>query len=257
MEGLDYAKIHGKTATFGFWFNTTASGIFPVSFRNNAFNRSYVTTFSASVGWQFITVTIPMDTSAGGTWLFNNGTGLSVLVGGVAGTTFQTLTLNSWQAGNYLSTNTATNWAATAGATINIAQFSIVEGSYAMGGGTNFSRCGKDVQQELAMCQRYYEKSYEMGTAVGSVADQGIINLIATVTGNTLVPIFMKVTKRTQPSFTLYPRSGLTPGNWWNYNNSANTSAAIQVGSSSIFAVSVTATSGNNVGGHFTADAGL
>lgn len=161
MEGLDYEKIHSKTITVGFWANPSVAGTYSFSMGNSAGNRSYVTTFSLSVGWQFVSFTVPLDTT--GTWNFDNTLGLVIFIGQVSGTTFQTSTTNAWQAGNFLTATGATNWMATAGATLRIAQFSMIEGPLGLSA-TGFARQGRGIQQELALCQRYIEVFGTTGT---------------------------------------------------------------------------------------------
>ena len=156
QEGTDYAKLHGKVVTLGFWVKGTVSGIYAVSIRNNNSDRSYVTnvTLNSANTWEFKTITVTLDNT--GTWTFDaSGRGLIVSIGSVAGTNQSTNTLNQWQSGNFVSSTTATNWMATNGATLKITMFSIVEGSLGFGQ-TGFQRAGKSIQQELAMCQRLF-----------------------------------------------------------------------------------------------------
>jgi hypothetical protein len=153
MEGFDYEKIHTKTVTFGFWCKTSVGGTYSLALRNSAGNRSYVTTFTQSAAtWQYQTITITLDNT--GTWLFNSGIGLQIDIGAITGTTFQTSTLNAWQGGLFISASTATNYQATAGATLQVAQLALVEGPLGLGA-TGFARNSKSIASELASCQRY------------------------------------------------------------------------------------------------------
>ena len=258
MEGFDYAKIHAKTATFSFWFNTTVAGTYPFALVNSTGTRSYVTTYSAPVGWSFQSFTIPLDTVTA-SWVFLNNLALLVAMATAAGSTWQTSTLNTWQNGNFISTPTATNWLATSGATINIAQFSIVEGSYAMGGGTNFSRCGKDIQQELAMCQRYYEKTFLLGVAPGVNQGYPGSNYSIAATGPRAVSSWCyQVRKRAIPSFALYsPDSGGV--NRWSTNGTTPVMEGVSVTDTQLYAYATIATSNLSSGYsiHMTVDAGL
>jgi hypothetical protein len=86
-------------------------------------------------------------------------------------------------------------------------------GSYA----TTFSRAGGTIQGELAACQRYYEKSYNIATPPGDPNDIGSLQKMdrasnATTTGG--VSVEFKVTKRGTPSVTLWPSSSSTSGSW-------------------------------------------
>jgi len=64
----------------------------------------------------------------------------------------QTTQKDTWLAGNFISSNTAINWAATAGNYIDITQLQLEEGNLA----TKYEYITNDVQ--LFRCQRYYEK---------------------------------------------------------------------------------------------------
>jgi hypothetical protein len=82
---------------------------------------------------------------------------------------------------------------------------------------TTFSRAGGTIQGELAACQRYYEKSYNIATPPGDPNDIGSLQKMdrasnATTTAG--VSVEFKVTKRGTPSVTLWPSSSSTSGSW-------------------------------------------
>lgn len=191
MEGLDYAKLHGRSVTVGFWVKASVAGIYSASFRNASANRSYVTTFTISLSntWEFKAIPLTMDNS--GTWAFDNTLGLFVEIGSCGGSTFTTSTLNQWQAGNFLVASTANNFMGTTGATLRVSQISIVEGSLGFGP-TGFQRAGKDVQAELAMCQRYL---FAGSFAAGCVADSAALIVMNS-------PFYLPVQLRTTPTLT-------------------------------------------------------
>lgn len=177
MEGLDYANIHGKTVTFGFWMKASVPGTYSFAVRNDTLTRSYVTTFQVitSNNWEFKSITVPMDTQ--GTWNFDNSIGALIEVGTLAGSSTQTSTLSQWQSGNFRSSSISTNYAATAGAVIRVAMFSIVEGSLGFGQ-VGFQRAGKSIQQELAMAQRYYQKFSAHISNTGSFPSNNIFSKV-------------------------------------------------------------------------------
>lgn len=161
VEGYDYADIsNGKKLVISFWFKSTLAGNYPLSLRNNALTRSYVTTFnytSANV-WQFVELVIESD--AAGTWDYDNNRGL--LIGmSWGGTQWQIPALNQWTTGasvpSYLSPTAAqvVNFPNTAGAVLRIAAFSVKRMDAALGAG-EFSRSGGSYANELRLCQRYY-----------------------------------------------------------------------------------------------------
>ena len=121
--------------------------------------------------------------------------------------------------------------------------------------------------QELALCQRYYEKSYDQGDVPGTGTHYGAIkiggsNVSATTSyisggGNTF-----KVTKRARPTIIIYDPDGGTTNQcqrWQlgvgNYNNQASVSADIS--ETNFLQYSATGNSASGVIYHYTADAEL
>lgn len=112
------------------------------------------------------------------------------------------------------------------------------------------------VQQTLALCQRYYEKSYDQGTNPGT----------ATTTGNrygrawqsstqTYGECVFAVVKRATPTMTYYSTSGASGK--WNANGTDINVVSDSVGQSYARCMGTfTATTGT-LNGHFTADAEL
>lgn len=224
MEGLDYSKIHGKQVTMGFWIKASATGTYSVSIRNSAGTRSYVTTVSVNNPntHEFKTITLTLDTAAA-SYSFDNTSALLVNLCTFSGATYQTATLNQWQAGNFTTATTATNYMATSGATVRISQLSIVEGSLGLGD-KGFQRAGKNISQELSMCQRYFEKSFPIDFTPANGPDAtsfstflGIHNTITSNTASGGIVVF-KNHKRSTPTFVVYGNNAgngryLNPGN--------------------------------------------
>jgi hypothetical protein len=91
---------------------------------------------------------------------------------------------------------------------------------------TPFSRAASSIGEELALCQRYYEKSYAQATAPQTnttVNRVNVANHFNSTTGISSATIFLKVTKRSTPTITLYRGDGsATNPNFWEYTVGTN-----------------------------------
>jgi hypothetical protein len=217
MEGFNTADLgfgtaNAKTVTLSFIVYSSLTGTFGGSLRNAAGNRSYPFSYSIPVAntWTQISITIAGDTT--GTWVGStNGIGLNVFFGLGVGSTFSS-TAGAWAAGNFLSATGATSVVGTNGATFYITGVQLEKGTQA----TSFEY--RQYQQELALCQRYYEfgglNSFVVSTAIVTAApSRGFA-----------------VTKRASPTLTLAINSGsgattLVDVNGF-YQNTANSALA-------------------------------
>jgi hypothetical protein len=77
---------------------------------------------------------------------------------------------------------------------------------------------------ELALCQRYYEKSYDLGTAPGANTNTGLylINGSSDTNGNQYINILFAVPKRHNGYTMTFYLNGGTAGSWTYYRNGAN-----------------------------------
>jgi len=102
------------------------------------------------------------------------------------------------------------------GATTTFSGVQLEVGSVA----TPFSRAGGTLQGELALCQRYYEKSYDLTVAPGTNTGEYNGNICSSFTLNTGIHsayVQYKVSKRTTPTITLYDLAG--SANYVSYAN--------------------------------------
>lgn len=151
IEGYNWAKLAQKTFTLSFWVKATTTGTYCVSFINNGGDRSYVSeyTINSSDTWEQKTITISPSPSAG-TWDYTNGRGLEVIWTLAAGSTFQT-TADAWQTGTFYATSNQINGVNTGATNFRLTGIQITEGTEAL----PFRRAGKDITNELQLCQRY------------------------------------------------------------------------------------------------------
>ena len=193
IEGFNVADLGFGTAnaspvTLSFWIRSSLTGTFGGSLRNNG-TRSYPFnyTISSANTWTQITITISGDTT--GTWLSNNGEGLTVFFSLGSGSTLSG-TAGSWQAGNFVSATGATSVVGTNGATFYITGVQLEAGSVA----TPFEN--RPIGTELALCQRYCWQT-NGGISAPGLAGQPGANLT-----NTTVTLQYPVTMRSIPTFT-------------------------------------------------------
>jgi hypothetical protein len=206
-----WGTASAKTITISFWVRSSLTGTFGGSIRNGAANYSYPFTYSISSAntWEQKTVTIAGPTS--GTWTTVNTSGLQLILGLGVGST-NSGTAGAWTGSSVLSATSVTSVVGTNGATFYITGVQLEQGSTA----TPFER--RLYNQELANCQRYFEKSYDASVVPGANSTNGGISMASSNFTNTSYfnsgPLF-KVTKRTSPTMVVYSPGG-TQGKVWN-----------------------------------------
>lgn len=223
IEGLNTADLAWGSAsaqaiTLSFWVRSSLTGTHSGSLRNSANDRSYPFNYTVSSAntWEQKSLTIAGDTS--GTWLSTNGVGIAVGFSLGGGTTYRG-TSGAWVASDKRAGVTgAVSVVATNGATFYITGVQLEAGTVA----TPFER--RSFGQELALCQRYYEKSYDTATAVGTNTLVG-----AWVSVNINAVDFydfgncpFRVTKRDTPSIYMWSSNGIV-GQFYNFTAGGNT----------------------------------
>ena len=213
VADLGFGTANAKTVTLSFWVRSSLTGTFGGVLSSGGFTRCYPFTYTISAAntWEYETITIAGDTS--GTWLTTNGTGMIVNFNLGSGATVSG-TAGAWSSTLYTSATGATSVVGTNGATFYITGVQLEVGSTA----TSFDY--RPIGTELVLCQRYFEKSYQQGVALGASGQGNTGQTFFVGTGNTLagsdkIPntTFM-VTKRTAPTI-----------NTWSTNGTANTLA--------------------------------
>jgi hypothetical protein len=233
IEGFNVADFAWGTAsasvvTLSFWVRSSLTGTFSGSVKNSDGTRSYPFTYSIASAdtLEYKTVTIPGDTT--GTWLTNNGIGIGLSFNLGSGSS-RLGTASTWAAANYDGATGSVALISTLNATWYITGVQLEKGSTA----TSFDY--RPYGTELALCQRYYAKTFPIGTAPGNdITTSGALRGTA-VTINASSQIEpaatwkFPVSMRTTPStITLYApgTSGHTAGQWTNDGNPGSSANA-------------------------------
>ena len=201
IEGYNIRDLTGRTFTISFWVKSTKMGIHNVRLQNGGLDRVYVAeyTVNASLTWEYKTITITGGLPSTGTWNYTNGVGFYLCWNLACGTTYQT-TAGSWNTGSLVGTAGQVNVLDTIGNIFAITGVQLELGPVA----TPFEH--RLFGAELALCQRYFEKSFNYDVVPGAVSALGAIFFYGSSdnAGNLLSNGRFIVQKRTTPIMTFY-----------------------------------------------------
>ena len=204
---LNFGSSDAKSFTLSFYVRSSVTGTYSCGFRDGGGNVSYTAdyTISSSDTWEYKTITVPGETSGSYTWNTTNG-GALIISWGLGNGSGRSATPGSWAAGNNLASTNQVTWCNNSGATWYITGVQLEVGSVA----TPFEH--RSFGDELARCQRYYEKSYSYSTVPGTSNSTGTIQY-----GYTNMPAAnyvarfgaqFRVSKRAQPTVVTYDTAG-------------------------------------------------
>jgi hypothetical protein len=257
IEGYNIADLawgtsSAKSITISFWVRSSLTGTFGGCLQNSSNNRAYAFTYTITSAntWEFKSITIPGETS--GTWGSTNSGGIHINLDLGSGSTKQ-ISPGSWQTADANAATGCTSIVGTNGATWYMTGFQFEIGSIA----TAFER--RLYSTELILCQRYFQKSYDIETAVGTATRTGYVNWNwGNMMSNATVYLTWPVRMRSSPTVTNYnpDLTSTVGGRYWNgsaevaFTGSLSGWSAYQSGA--IFAMD--ATSRSNMLFHWTAE---
>jgi len=140
---------------------------------------------SANNTWEYKTVTLTMDTVDADWDLNNNFHSLKMSIASSSGSTYETSTANSWVAGEFHTLNTANHNITNAANTVRVTGVSMVLGSTALAS-TGFITRGTNIAEEVEMCERYFQKSYDLNVEVNTLTNNGIVAIFVTTLTTTI-----------------------------------------------------------------------
>lgn len=195
-----------RDAYLSFWVRTSVSGTYGISIQNNANDQSFVTSYTIAAGavntWTKIAIKIASPTT--GTFLKDTGLGIRIRFSLGCGTTFQTGTTNAWQSGNFHAPTGAVSWVGIAGATWYLTGVQLEDSEQTGSIATDFE--DPPFATKLALCQRFFEKSYSYDVVPGTVTADGALaarTVLASETSS-FFNIGFAVPKRLPPTVQWY-----------------------------------------------------
>jgi hypothetical protein len=158
IADLGWGTASAATVTLSFWVRSSLTGTFSGVVKNSDSNRTYPFSYTINQAntWEKETITIPGDTT--GTWLTTNGRGIALFFHLGTGSTYLT-TANVWTSSFSNGVTGSVNILGTNGATFYITGVQLEKGSAA----TAFEY--RQYSTELALCQRYFCKTFPQATA--------------------------------------------------------------------------------------------
>jgi hypothetical protein len=152
IEGYNWVPCAQRACTLSFWVMATKPGVYCISLTTG--DRSFIAeyTVNAATTWEFKVIAIPPSPSAG-TWNYTNGVGIFVKFTLASGSQFIT-TAGSWQTGHFMATANQVNATDTVDNNFIITGVDLRPGTF-----TAPQFVSRSFGEELALCQRYYEKS--------------------------------------------------------------------------------------------------
>jgi hypothetical protein len=213
-RSLLFGTSAAKTITLSFWVKSTTVGTMSVTFYAINGFRNYITEVKINNAntWEFKSVTI--KGCQDGAWNKDETLGLKVIFGIQSSGSWLVSPTNVWNTANAVFSANQTNFIASASNSVQITGVMLNEGPVA----APFELSGGTIAGELAMCQRYYEKSFDLSTPPTQGPNA---TTFYTEIGATMVmfpyrigspsgsyvnrsPVLFKVPKRATPTVTLY-----------------------------------------------------
>ena len=255
---LAFGTVNAQKITLSFWVRSSVTGTFGGSIQNSAASRSFPFTYTINVidTFEYKTITIPGDTS--GTWIgATNGIGLTINFGLGVGATYSG-TANAWAGADYRSATSATSVVAANLRTFYITGVQVEKGSTA----TSFDY--RPYTTELALCQRYFTKSFATTTAPANSSSAPYEGVGASFIGGYFSSNFVPfpVTMRAVPTMTYFSSPNGTPtndrwqiydGGWANASSLNGSNITVNGFQNSWVYSSATLKGAYYISGHFTA----
>ena len=222
LQHLQYGTSSAKSITFSFWVRATKTGTQAIFFSKQGtgtdYNHIKEFTINASNTWEHKTITIPGLTAS----TMANDASTYIQVGWILvyGSDYHG-TKDSWRTDSDFTTSAAVNNMDSTSNTFYVTGVQLEVGDSA----SDFEH--RSFAEELRLCMRYYEKSYNYGVVPGSAGTSADVNyqgaiFFTTAHNNHYEQIQYKERKRTAPTLTLYnTHTGATGQNYSHHDNNS------------------------------------
>jgi hypothetical protein len=219
LQQLAYGLSSAKAITVSFWVKCSTAQTFALRLQHEdgggGYTKSY--TITSSNTWEYKTLTFSGNTT---TSLNNdNGRGFRLRWSMCAGSNYTGSDSTAWSTGSIFGLH-ENDWLASTGSTWQITGVQLEVGDTA----TPFEH--RSYGDELAKCQRYYEKIF--------LDDQYRLNGVAWSTESQNISLPFTVTKRGPPSISISSIGQVFTGSWVTPTSSEVTGATINGGTINI-----------------------
>ncbi len=255
IRGLNMGTSNAQPITLSFYVKSSVSGTYTICFRNKnagASYRTYVAEYTVDTADTWERKVITLDGDTGGTWNSDEAGGLEIFFWMAAGSAFHT-TAGSWATGNLISSANQVNAVGTVSNSFKVTQVRCEVGSIA----AEFR--SRSIGEEIALCQRYFQKNYNIDVDPGTISNKGGA-LFRTGSTSTFwyLTLPFPTRMRADPTITFYNGTTGATGTW---RGSSSTDHTMLVSRNAQTSLSCT-TSGNTSlnflrDGFYTADAEL
>lgn len=162
VEGFNSRRLLGKNLRLSFWVKSSVAGTYSIYISNGLQDRNIVKSYTIDAADTWQKISIPIKHERIGTWDMTNGLGMYVGWALASGPGYQTAS-EDWQAPIVLAKSDQVNWLATISNEFKITEISLHEGVEEI----PFQELMRDFGTELRLCQRYFQKTYNLDVPPG------------------------------------------------------------------------------------------
>jgi hypothetical protein len=209
LSRLAWGGPSASSMTIAFWVRAVRTGTYSGTIANEDSNRCYPFNFTVNLSnvWEYKTVTIPGDIN--GVWFRVGLLGMRVSFCLMAGATY-TAPAGAWVTGTFYGANGTVNAVAATSDAFSITGLVMLPGNVAPQEARS-PFIMRPFGQELPLCKRYWESSYDYGTPPAAITTNGASIISSPSSGVALQMIFpFQVSKRAIPAVNTYsPATGV------------------------------------------------